>query len=103
MDNNKSIAMRLGETVKVKFTVVNPDGSPADLSGATGVFAISEGVLSDKAVSIVGNVCTVTISPSDIDEVGTFNFEFRVRDSLGQVDSLVVGDIVVAKKFTSTM
>lgn len=103
MNNSKNIAMRLGETVKVKFTVVDPDGSPSDLSGATAVFAISDGVLSDKAVSIAGNVCTVTILPSDIDEVGTYQFEFRVRDSLGQVDSLLVGDIVVAKKYTTTM
>lgn len=103
MNNSKNIAMRLGETVKVKFAVIDPDGSPSDLSGATAVFAISDGVLTDKAVSIADNVCTVTILPSDIDEVGTYQFEFRVRDSLGQVDSLLVGDIVVAKKYTTTM
>lgn len=97
----ENIRMVLGETKIIELFVQDEDGAAADLTGATAIFAV-EGDSADKACVVDGNKITVTIGASDISKVGTFGYEFRIRDALLQVDSLVKGKIFVDPKLTTT-
>lgn len=91
----ETIYMVVGETKVINLTVTDENGDPAVLTGASAKFAIDN--LVEKTCVINSNVITATLTPADGLRVGTFEYEFRVKDISGQEDSLTMGSIVVKK------
>lgn len=95
----ETLHMVLGETKVIELTVVNEDGTPTDLLGATVRFAIDGAV--EKDCGIVDNKITVMIEPDDIKNAGTYSYEFRLKDIFEKVDSLIIGKVIVEPKIVS--
>lgn len=97
----ETIYMRLGETKTVELTVLTPAGAAADLTGATAKFR-TENATADTACTISSNKITAEIAANAFAKAGSYGYEFRIKDALNKVDSLVFGTIKVADRLVST-
>ena len=95
-----NIYMRLGETKTVELTVLTTAGAAADLSGATAKFR-TENATADTDCTISSNKITAEIAANAFAKAGTYGYEFRLKDALNKVDSLVVGKIYVEPRLVA--
>ena len=96
-----TIYMVLGETKTIELTVLTTAGAAADLAGATAKFR-AEGFTADKDCTIVSNVISVDLVAADFSKSGSYGYEFRIKDALNNVDSLVRGKVVVEPRLVTT-
>lgn len=94
-----------GDSLVLTFTVLKPDATPKDLTGATVVWGLAnaqgKGLRLSKNASItdaVNGVCTVTLSPADTASLsGTFYHELEVTDAAANVSTVTYGSFVIEK------
>lgn len=96
-----TIYMVLGETKTIELTVLTTTGTAADLTGATAKFR-AEGFTADKDCTIASNVISVDLVAADFTKSGSYGYEFRIKDALNNVDSLVRGTIKVEPRLVTT-
>jgi len=90
------IFMYAGETLPIEVEVFGAGGLP--LSGiSVAKFALKQGAtVTTKDAAITGSVVSVELSQADtILMSGIYQYEFRIKDGSGDVDSIVRGLIQV--------
>jgi len=80
-----------GEHIKIEREVLNLEGLPANLTGATAKFSLKSrfgGVATLKTCTISENVLSVTLTPTDTAIEGTYDYEFKLKlnNEFGVID-----------------
>jgi len=88
-----------GETVYIKVTVLDEEGTAANLAGATAKFACSKGTeLFKKECTISDNIITAKFAPVDTKTMlGKYLFEVKIEDATGDIDTLLQDYVYVMK------
>lgn len=86
-----------GETAVIDITIIERNGDPANLTGATGIFAYETATgIVKKACTIADNVVTAELSATDTaDLLGAYPFEIKIQDALASVDAVVKDNFIV--------
>lgn len=91
-----NIAIYKGETLPIEVTVYDSTGQLAT-NLAVAKFALRQGAaVTIRDANIQGAVVTIVLNQADsLALSGQYQYEFRVRDADGEVDSLIVGNLSV--------
>lgn len=106
-----NLTRRRGDTYPIDLSVVDTEGSPVDITGATFKLTVSSeeaptdttGQLFQVAGSIVNAAAgTVTFAPSasNTDAVGTYYYDIEMTDDAGVITTLVTGEFILLQDIT---
>lgn len=106
---NQNFTLYQGDSLTAQFSVVDDEGSPVDLTGATITWraaTVSHQTVLDKAVGrgitvtdAAGGVCEVALAPDDTASLlGTYRHQLRVVDATGQEAVVAEGAMTVQRR-----
>ena len=95
-----------GDHKNLQVTVYDGDGASIDLSGASVIWMVSEGVEgasllkrstdSGCGISVSGSTFTVSLSPAHTSgSAGTLYHEAQVRDGFGDISTVLTGHATI--------
>ena len=103
---NQDFEMWSGDHKNLQVTVYDGDGASIDLSGASVIWLMSEGVEgasllkrstdSGCGISVSGSTFTVSLSPTHTSgSAGTLYHEAQVRDGFGNISTVMTGHATI--------
>jgi len=94
--SGNDISIYQGETLPIEVTVYDSSGDPCtNLSIAK--FALMHGpTVTTYDCAINGAIVSITLTQAQTLLLsGTYTYEFRAKDTFGEVDSMVIGNLTV--------
>lgn len=95
-----------GETKLLELEITDSNNLPVDLVGAVVRFAIDTYPQINKACMNMGlGVVQAKLEPNDTKDIrpGTYSYEFRVKDGNGDVESIIRGELIIARALIPSM
>ena len=96
------LALYAGDDLGFMLTVINPDGSAADLTGMTAIAQIkrthSQPIVVDFECSISGNVITLTMPNSESSILGSpsYIWDCRLQSANGTLRTVAAGSVSIS-------
>lgn len=99
-----------GDTVRVRFPIVDDVGAPYDLTGCTVRGRVKEAVPTDDSPTVAnfvsesttGGVAVLLLSAATTAPlVGVFSYDVEVVDPAGEIDTVFRGTLTFAQQITT--
>lgn len=102
------LCLTRGDTQAFGFSINNPDGTPADLTGNTYLFTVDPspspadalGNLFSVAGVVNANVVSINLSPLEADQLGVYFFDLQETDVGGALFTVAKGQVTWQQDIT---
>lgn len=100
-----------GDSNPLKITLENMEGNPVDLTGSTVFFTVKRNMQDTDANALIAKSTTthtsavdgetqITLTTTDTDITGTFYYDVQVKNSDGEIFSVIADKIIFVDDVT---